>query len=64
MLTNSTCINGGRGIRFETIEDELILSNGILSIRKAIDGQGHIPFLTNVYSVYFIRLNDPLCLLL
>ena len=49
---------GGRGIRFVTDRGRIDIEQRNTMIRKAIDGQGHIPFLTDVYSVYFI-LNDP-----
>ena len=49
---------GGRGIRFVTDRGRIDIEQRNTVIRKAIDGQGHIPFLTNVHSVYF-TLNDP-----
>lgn len=48
---------GGRGIQFVTDRGRIDIEQRNTMIRKAIDGQGHIPFLTNVHSVYF-TLND------
>ena len=50
---------GGRGIRFVTDRGRIDIEQRNTMIRKAIDGQGHIPFLTNVHSVYF-TLNEPI----
>ena len=58
MLNEFNVHLGGRGIRFVTDRGRIDIEQRNTMIRKAIDGQGHIPFLTNVYSVYFI-LNDP-----
>ncbi|QUW22260.1 ComGF family competence protein [Sporosarcina sp. Marseille-Q4063] len=49
---------GGRGIRFITDRGQIDIGQSNSMIRKTIDGQGHVPFLTNVYSVYF-TVNDP-----
>jgi competence protein ComGF len=49
---------GGRGIRFVTDRGRIDVEQNNTVIRKAIDGQGHVPFLTGVHSVYF-TLNDP-----
>ena len=50
---------GGRGIQFVTDRGRIDIEQRNNVIRKAIDGQGHIPFLTNVHAVYF-TLNDPI----
>lgn len=49
---------GGRGIRFVTDRGRIDVEQSNTMIRKAIDGLGHVPFLTNVHSVYF-TLNGP-----
>jgi competence protein ComGF len=49
---------GGRGIRFITDRGQIDIGQSNSVIRKMIDGQGHVPFLTDVYTVYF-TLNGP-----
>ncbi|WP_172369248.1 competence type IV pilus minor pilin ComGF [Sporosarcina jiandibaonis] len=49
---------GGHGISFVTDRGRIDIEQRNAMIRKAIDGQGHIPFLTNVQSAYFM-LNGP-----
>ena len=48
---------GGRGIKFRTDRGRIDIEQRNTMIRKAIDGQGHVPFLTEVHSVNFLR-ND------
>ncbi|MBO1914969.1 ComGF family competence protein, partial [Microvirga sp. 3-52] len=49
---------GGRGIRFITDRGQIDIGQSNSVVRKMIDGQGHVPFLTDVYSAYF-TLNAP-----
>lgn len=50
-------IRSGRGIRFQTTRGRIVIEENKDVIRKTIDGQGHVPFLTEVSSVTF-TLND------
>lgn len=51
---------GGRGISFYTSRGRIDIAQQNTMIRKTIDGLGHVPFLTNVYSAYFTLENETL----
>lgn len=47
----------GRGVRFQTKRGRIVIEENNEVIRKTIDGQGHVPLLTEVSSATF-TLND------
>lgn len=51
---------GGRGIGFFTNRGRIDIEQRNTVIRKAIDGLGHIPLLTEVYSAYFTLEDETL----
>lgn len=58
-LSTIEIVQAGKGIRFTTTRGMITIEEKNHVIRKAIDGQGHVPLLTEVTSTSF-TLNEPM----
>lgn len=57
-LSSFELLPTGKGIRIQTKRGIIIIEEKNKVIRKTVDGQGHVPFLTEVSTASFIQ-NDP-----